>query len=81
MSKLTLDAAMPEKLRAATEPVEICNDAGTQLGVYYPTDHEKLKRVVAYLKTKITSEELDRREAEPGPGRSWDAIKKEMGIP
>jgi hypothetical protein len=39
MSKLTMAASLPEKLRAAKEAVEICDETGCQLWHIYPTNH------------------------------------------
>jgi hypothetical protein len=39
MSKLTMAASLPEKLRAAKEAVEICDETGRQLWHIYPTNH------------------------------------------
>ncbi len=80
MGKVTLDAALSEKLRAARESVEICDDAGVQLGIFHPTDLWKFERKLAYFRTKEGREELDRREAEPAPNKTWEQMKKEMGI-
>ena len=75
MSKLTLDATLPEKLRQAQETVAICDEQGRELGRYHPTaDAEK---VVRWLDAHAGAAELDRREAEGPPVKLAD-IKRRL---
>ncbi len=37
MSRLPMDATLPDKLRAASDVTELLDDAGRLLGVYTPT--------------------------------------------
>lgn len=77
MSKLTLDASLPEKLRAAKESVEICDESGQLLGRYFP-NRVLQEKIVALLRKKVTPEKLDRRAAETGQGCTWEELREKL---
>jgi hypothetical protein len=55
MSKISLDAALSQKLRALTETVELCNEAGEVLGHFVPATS---KPDDEYFEPEISREEL-----------------------
>jgi hypothetical protein len=57
MTKLIVDATLPEKLRDLIYPVELCDANGRILGRYFP----QLDPAEFDLEPKISQEELRRR--------------------
>ena len=65
MPKLTLDAALREKLGPLAGEVELCDESGRTLGFFVsPEVHHKL--MYAWAKSLFSNEELARARAEPG---------------
>lgn len=70
MSKLIVDATLPEKLRTLTYSVELVDADGRLLGVYRPAIREP----------QLSAEEWDRIRKEPG-GRPLGDILGDQGKP
>ena len=74
MPKLTLDAALREKLGPLAGEVELCDEAGRTLGFFVsPEVHHKL--IYAWAKSLFSNEELARARAEPGGVTTDEAIE------
>jgi hypothetical protein len=71
MSRLVVDALLPEKLRVATEPVELVDASGRVLGTYFP-ELETTKW--ENLEPQLSPEELERRRREPGGRKLSDIL-------
>jgi hypothetical protein len=72
MSRLIVDAAMVDKLRANGNMMELCDETGQTLGYFYRTSAPGKTR------SPFTAEEIQRRRAEKG-GRTLTEILKELG--
>ncbi len=77
MSKVVLDEALKSKLNGLTEPTEVCDEAGRTVGQFLPQDLYR-DLIVAWSKTWISDEELERLEKQQG-GRPLVEIWKDLG--
>jgi hypothetical protein len=57
MTRLIVDAMLPDKLSTLTEPVDLCNSQGRILGQFFPV----LDPVKYDLEPQISDEEIRRR--------------------
>jgi hypothetical protein len=63
MTRLIVDASLPEKLSGLVQPVELCDQTGRVLGRYFP----KLDpSEYGPLEPQISKEELERRKRDKG---------------
>ena len=77
MGKVVLDDALKSKLNGLNEPVEVCDEAGRTVGQFLPQElYQDL--LVAWSKTWISDEELERLEKQQG-GRPLAEIWKDLG--
>ena len=74
MTRLVLDAATTEKLRAAQERVQVCDAKGNVLGYFLPSSDRGLYKI---LDCPFTEEEIERARNEPG-GRSLGEILSDL---
>lgn len=74
MSRVLMDASLPDKLRAASDVIELMDEAGRVLGVYTPI---RAHVPPAGFQFPITNEELDRRN-QVRTGRSLDEIVRDL---
>lgn len=74
MSRVLLDASLPEKLREASDLVEVMDEAGRVLGVYTPI---RVHLPPAGFQFPISDEELDRRN-QVRTGRSLADILRDL---
>src|ERR1700681_3555307 len=71
MVYLTADETiLLKELGLFVEPVEISDESGNLLGLFVPANLERGKRLYAELASRADHEELDRRAAERGKGRT-----------
>jgi hypothetical protein len=79
MSRVVLDSQLRSKLNGLTEQVEFCDESGATVGRFVP---ESLYRelLVAWSRTHLSDEELERRRQEPR-GRTLAEIWKSLGQP
>ena len=62
MSRITIDAAMIERLQGLTQPLELCDEAGHTLARVVPVYDPALYN----LEPRISKEELEERFKNPG---------------
>lgn len=74
MSRVLMDASLPDKLRAASDVIELMDEAGRVLGVYTPV---RVHVPPAGFQFPITDDELDRRN-QVRTGRSLDEIVRDL---
>lgn len=77
MTKVTVDPTLRSKLHNLEGQVELCDESGRTLGHFLPEEFYK-ELLVAWSRTLITDEELERRIKEPG-GRPLAEIWKRLG--
>jgi hypothetical protein len=75
MTRLVLDAATAAKLQDAKGRIELCDDSGQKLGVFYPSWYEELSE--EDRRGPFSAEELERRRKEPG-GKPLSEILKRL---
>jgi hypothetical protein len=75
MSRLTVDAAMREKLCKGGDCVEVCDEAGQVFGVFYQTRPGLLSKG---LRSPFTEEQIQQFRKEKG-GRPLAEVLKELG--
>ncbi|MGH7199588.1 MAG: hypothetical protein ACREJB_03225 [Planctomycetaceae bacterium] len=74
MTKIVIDAALPEKLHQIQERVQLCTEDGRIVGVFLPVVDKSLYE---RIEPPISEEELDRREKQGG-GRSLQEILRDL---
>jgi hypothetical protein len=71
MGRVTLNSALSAELSASTHPIELYDPTGKSLGFFVPS-----QAYYAAHKSKLTDEELQRREQ--GGGRTWPEIRADL---
>jgi hypothetical protein len=76
VARYTLDAETSRQLGEATQPVELCDDAGTVIGVFFP---ERGGRGLPPpgLTSSLSAEEIERRRS-VRTGRTLDEILRSV---
>ena len=74
MSRLVVDAQLPAKLAALTQPVELVDVSGRVLGTYFPDFNASEWED---REPPLSAEELERRRREPG-GRKLSDILNDL---
>jgi hypothetical protein len=76
MTRITADAELQAKLSGLASEVEVCDEAGKTLGVFFPAEwHHQL--LYAYARSQVSNEELDQARQETG-GRSLRDILSDL---
>jgi hypothetical protein len=73
MSRITIDASLPDKLLALTHPVELCDARGQVVGRFTPVLAGRFEGV----EPQISEEEIQRRKQEGG-GRKLAEIMADL---
>ncbi|MCH8830040.1 MAG: hypothetical protein IID45_10740 [Planctomycetes bacterium] len=75
MTKITVDDALKERLHGLKEQIELCDEAGEVIGHVLP-DAVYKKMIYDFMRESISTEELDKRLAEPGGSSLKEIISR-----
>jgi hypothetical protein len=75
MQRLVLDSTLGRQLAQAEDQVEFCDQTGHTIGYFLPAT-EPTPELLAWAKSQITEEELERRSAEPGGRTTAEVLRR-----